>query len=137
MSSIVLFDSDLLKKTAAVDFKNDDLEMLADLAKAFNERDQNLLPSHMLQHARRDVEIRRGFIEVVWDIWSDCRRPRPRRKRDECRRKYRRPRSYQSTKKQFINLVIELFKAIGEKPPAPLTLRHDLNYITARREHQH
>jgi len=99
------------------------------------------LPDFMLVDAARaepgttELTARRAFVEAVWETWRDCQRPRQRRKRDERRRNHTRP-GRGGTNKEFINLLVELFAAIGEKPSIT-TLRHDLEVITSGRKHQH
>jgi len=121
---VICFDGEALRRAAGVDLELSDLMTLADLAAIYSERDL------FDQHARR------AFIEAVWETWRDCRRRRPRRKRDERRRSYRRP-AYGGTNRHCLRLLLELFNAIGEKPPSVATLRHDLPLVKTGRERSH
>jgi hypothetical protein len=136
---VVQFDGERLERLAGVKLGLSELMTLADMASIYSERFREPLPNFMLAYCSDPNErvARRAFVEAVWETWRDCRRKRPRRPRDERRRSYRRGLFLNATHKHCINLLLELFEAVGEKPPSVVTLRHDLATIQTGRERRH
>jgi hypothetical protein len=153
------FDGDRMRRLAGFKLELSVLMDLAELAAIYKEGVDSDATAYPRAGREFKLQARRTLVEMVWETVWDAHRPRSRRKRDQSRwlereerrrREAKRRRKHDNlrwrrfrpfiddtTNKRVIQLVRELFIAVGETPPSTATLRHDLLVITTGRERSH